>query len=274
MVECRATRLPKETRSRGSNRRRPSDPRTMAEGRPPLDARGAAEFAEVWIPGFSRRKPSQPQSPGTPWGHVQRPFGEIRVSPKKRERTRALHDADAHHTTAGTVSPARQEVSPTNVPWTHAEPRSSRRYGVPASAGGNRPSHKAPEPPGETSPGPSVKSVSLHESASGLAHSTMLTRCTQPRARSLPLGRRCPEPRFLGPTRSRGDRGGMESRLQPASFSFPHETGSLATPLRHDVNSPSPGSRFSQTLLLWKRQAGTFPRTLPALPPRLRPTAG
>jgi hypothetical protein len=135
MVECRATRLPKETRSRGSNRRRPSDPRTMAEGRPPLDARGAAEFAEVWIPGFSRRKPSQPQSPGTPWGNVPRSLGEIRVSPRKRERTRALHDADALHTTAGTVSPARQEVSRTKVPWTHAEPRRSRRYGVPASAG-------------------------------------------------------------------------------------------------------------------------------------------
>jgi hypothetical protein len=105
----------------------------------------------------------------------------------------------AEHRPQGTRPPATRKLS------------GSAGYGVPASAGGNPPGHNAPEPPGETSTGLSVKSVSLHKSASGLAHSTTLTRFTQPRARSLPLGRRCPQPRFLGRTRSRGDRGGMGS---------------------------------------------------------------
>jgi hypothetical protein len=64
-------------------------------------------------------------------------------------------------------------------------PSGSAKYGVPASAGGNRHTHNAPEPSEDMSKGPSVKSVSHHKSASGLAHSTTLTRFERRRAHTV-----------------------------------------------------------------------------------------
>jgi hypothetical protein len=68
--------------------------------RPPATRKlsGSAGYGVPASAGGNR--PSQ-NTPAHPKGHVHRPFSEIRVSPQKRERTRALHDAHALHSTAG-----------------------------------------------------------------------------------------------------------------------------------------------------------------------------
>jgi hypothetical protein len=98
----------------------------------------------------------------------------------------------AHSTTLTRCTQPRERPQGTRPPTTR-KLSGSAVYGVPASAAGNRPGQNALEPPGATSTRLSVKSVSHHKSASGLAHSTTRTRCTQPRER--PQGARPPTTR-------------------------------------------------------------------------------